>query len=159
MTILVINVYMGQTISDSNQRRFIMIDRMNETMLKALYETLPLEITVIDANDEVAGWNKHEARLFKRPLTSLGLNFRNCHPEESIDKVERIVREMKEGMRDKASFWIHLKTPGAEEKHMVLIEFYALRDEQGKYLGCMECTQDVDRIMKLEGERRLLHEE
>lgn len=32
-----------------------MIDQMNQTILKALLETLPLEITVIDGNDEVIG--------------------------------------------------------------------------------------------------------
>jgi PAS domain S-box-containing protein len=135
-----------------------MIDRMNDKMLKALYETVPVEITVIDDNDEVVGWNKHEDRLFKRPLTSLGLNFRNCHPEESLPKVERIIREMREGKRDVARFWIDLKLGDMGEKHKVLIEFYALRDEQGHYLGCMECTQDVESIRKLVGERRLLDE-
>ncbi len=135
-----------------------MIDRMDDRMIKALYETVPLEITVIDANDEVVGWNKHEGRLFKRPLTSLGLNFRNCHPEESLQKVERIIKEMKENTRDVARFWIDLKTGDKGERHKVLIEFYALRDEQGKYLGCMECTQDVEGIRKLQGERRLLDE-
>ena len=53
-----------------------MIDRMNDEIVKAIIETLPAEITIIDANDEVVGWNKHESRLFKRPLTSMGLNLR-----------------------------------------------------------------------------------
>jgi PAS domain S-box-containing protein len=132
------------------------IDNMNESLLNAIIETLPLEITVIDANDEVVGWNRHENRLFKRPLTSMGANFRECHPEESLDKVIRIVSEMKAGKRDKARFWIDLPSGAGGEKHKILIEFYALRDTQGKYLGCMECTQDVDEIMKLKGESRLL---
>ncbi|HEX3047887.1 MAG TPA: PAS domain-containing protein [Bacillota bacterium] len=132
-----------------------MIDQMNEDVVKALLETLPLEITVIDANDEVIGWNQHETRIFKRPLTSMGVNFRQCHPESSLAKVEQIVREMKEGTRDKARFWINL--PSADGKtHLILIEFFALRDEAGKYLGCMECTQDIEEIRNLKGERRLL---
>ena len=133
-----------------------MIDQMNETMVKAIFETLPMEITVIDANDEVVGWNKHEGRLFKRPLTSMGMNFRQCHPQKSIHLVEKIVNEMRDGERDKANFWIDLPIGANGEKHKVLIEFYALRDESGKYLGCMECTQDVEGIRKIEGEKRLL---
>jgi DUF438 domain-containing protein len=54
---------------------------METAVLQAALEALPLEITVIDANDEVIGWNKHERRLFHRPLSSMGLNFRQCHPE------------------------------------------------------------------------------
>jgi DUF438 domain-containing protein len=145
-----------------------MLDRMSEAMVKAMFETVPVEITVIDANDEVVGWNKHEKRIFKRPLTSMGLNFRNCHPETSLSKVIQIVEEMRAGKRDFARFWIDLPTGlKAEpktgppvgpkgERHKMLIEFYALRDDEGNYLGCMECTQDVEPIRRLEGEKRLL---
>lgn len=132
-----------------------MIDRMNEKVVKAIIETLPVEITVIDADDEVIGWNKHEARIFKRPLSSMGLNFRECHPKESLPKVEAIVQEMKERKRDRARFWIDLGAPDGGRRK-VLIEFYALRDDEGNYLGCMECTQDVEDIRHLEGEKRLL---
>ncbi len=136
----------------------MIIDRMNEETLKALIETLPLEITVIDANDEVIGWNQHETRLFTRPMTSMGLNFRECHPEKSVAKVEQIVNEMKSGKRDKAKFWIDIPVKPNEAKHKILIEFFALRDRAGKYLGCMECTQDVEHIRNLQGEKRLLDE-
>lgn len=133
-----------------------MIDRMNEAMVKAIIESLPVEITVIDQNDEVVGWNKHDNRLFKRPLTSMGLNFRECHPKHSLPMVEKIVDEMRHGKRDKARFWINLGSKSHHKTHKVLIEFYALRGDNGKYLGCMECTQDVDEIMQLQGEKRLL---
>lgn len=133
-----------------------MIDRMNEKMVKAIYETVPMEITVIDEKDEVVGWNQHDKRLFHRPMTSMGMNFRQCHPEGSLAKVEQIVNEMKAGTRDKARFWIDLPFGPEKKLHKILIEFFALRDEAGKYLGCMECTQDVQEMRELEGERRLL---
>jgi hypothetical protein len=133
-----------------------MIDRMSEEIVRAMIEALPVETTVIDANDEVIGWNRHDDRIFHRPMTSMGLNFRDCHPKESLAKVEQIVNEMREGKRNSARFWIdHAITPG-QKKHKILIEFYALRDYSGTYLGCMECTQDVQDIMELKGERRLL---
>lgn len=133
-----------------------MVDRMNEKVIKAVLEAMPAEITVIDGNDEVIGWNKHETRLFTRPMTSMGLNFRECHPKESLDRVERIVDEMKSGKRDSARFWIDLGVGPKKEKHKILIEFFALRDEAGKYIGCMEFTQDVEEIRRLEGQKRLL---
>jgi DUF438 domain-containing protein len=133
-----------------------MIDRLSEAMVRAMWEALPCEVTIIDANDEVAGWNQHETRLFHRPMSSMGLNFRECHPEESLHKVEQIVGEMRAGTRDRARFWIDMGVKGDAEKHKILIEFFALRDEKGTYLGCMECTQDVQEIRKLEGQKRLL---
>ncbi len=133
-----------------------MIDRMSEEVVRAMLETIPVETTVIDANDEVIGWNKHDTRLFHRPMTSMGLNFRDCHPEASLPMVEKIVDEMKRGVRDKVRFWIDLAVQPGGEKHKILIEFYALRDAGGRYLGCMECTQDVHEIMQLKGQKRLM---
>jgi DUF438 domain-containing protein len=135
----------------------MLFDRMDAAMVQAMIEAIPLEITVIDAQDEVVGWNKHESRLFRRPMSCMGLNFRQCHPEESLDRVVAIVDEMKAGQRDRARFWIDLTVPpGSGTRHKVLIEFYALRDPAGRYLGCMECTQDVEEIRHLEGQERLL---
>jgi DUF438 domain-containing protein len=71
--------------------------------------------------------------------------------------VEQIVAEMKAGTREKARFWIDLDVPyDTAKKHKILIEFYALRDDTGKYIGCMECTQDVEDARNLAGEKRLL---
>ena len=131
-----------------------MFDRMDEKLVKAVLETIPAEITVIDANDEVVAWNRHENRLFHRPMTCMGLNFRKCHPEHSLAKVEQIIAEMRAGTRQQARFWIQAKI--GDEQHMVLIDFFALRGEDGQYLGCLEVTQDIEEQRRLEGEKRLL---
>ncbi|TCL63795.1 hypothetical protein EDC14_102080 [Hydrogenispora ethanolica] len=120
-----------------------MIDGMDEQILRAMYETLPVEISIIDANDEIIGWNKHETRLFKRPLTAMNIDFRYYQPDEALPKAELIIREMKEGKYSKAHFWFDLKPDHHGKMQKVLIEFYALRDYSGKYLGCMECTHNV----------------
>ncbi|MBF0547312.1 MAG: PAS domain-containing protein [Candidatus Riflebacteria bacterium] len=135
----------------------LFFDRMDKEMIQAVIENLPMEITIIDAKDEVVAWNKHEIRVFHRPMSCMGLNFRECHPKESLEKVERIVEEMKSGTRNKARFWINLPLPGdSKTTNTFLIEFFALRNPSGKYLGCMECTQNVEDIKKLSGEKRLL---
>ncbi len=138
-----------------------MLEQLSEAMVKAMFEKLPMEITVTDANDEVAGWNKHDTRLFVRPMSCMGLNFRQCHPEKSVPLVEKIVAELREGTRETARFWIDMPVPVGSQgpPHKILIEFFALRDEQGNYLGCMECSQDVEEIRHLEGQKRLLDPE
>ena len=134
----------------------MLFDNMNPEMVKALIETVPAELTVINAEDEVVGWNKHEARLFKRPMAAMGMNFRQCHPEKSLAMVEKLIAEMKAGARDKATFWIDLEVVKGQPKHKIFIEFYALRNEKGSYLGCLEFTQDVQAIRDLQGQRRLM---
>jgi len=111
---------------------------------------------MIDLMDEVIGWNKDETRIFKRAASSLQLNFRLCHPKESLPKVESIVDEMRSGARESARFWIDLPLGEGGETHKVLIEFFALRAADGSYLGCLEYTRDIEAERHLEGEKRLL---
>ena len=133
-----------------------MIGKMSGEVLNAVIETLPVEFSVLDKDDKVLAWNKHQTRIFKRPEGAAGRDVRNCHPKKSLAKVEQILREMKAGTRNMAQFWIDLPLGKNGEKHKVLIQYFALRDERGTYLGCLEASQDVSEIQKLKGEKRLL---
>ena len=133
-----------------------MTGELPDDVLNAVLETIPVQISVIDENDRVLGWNKHETRIFKRPVGVIGRDVRDCHPKRSLGKVEQILREMKDGKRDEATFWIDPPIGESKEKHKVLIQYFALRNEDGKYLGCLEASQDISGIQKLTGEKRLL---
>lgn len=132
-----------------------MIDGMNEQMVQALYEKLPVDVIVFDVNDEIVGWNKHETRLFKRPLNAMGIDYRTYHPSGSCSEIEKVIREMKLGNRDKARFWFDVPIGTDQNIHKILIEFIALRDHSGKYLGCMEYIQDIEEIRNLKGELKI----
>lgn len=131
-----------------------MIGNLSKNVLEIMLETIPFEFSVLDENDNVLGWNKHETRIFKRPKGVVGRNVRNCHPPKSLDKVEQILDDFKKGKRDKARFWIDLTVEDKRVK--VMIEYYALRDENGKYIGCLEASQDITGIQAITGEKRLL---
>lgn len=131
-----------------------MIGELPENIMDALFEAMPLDISILDADDKVIGYNKHESRIFKRPKSVIGKDVRNCHPQKSLDKVEQIISDFKSGERDKARFWIDLTIE--DETKKVLIEYYALRDEDGTYLGCLEASQDITDIQSLSREKRLL---
>lgn len=131
-----------------------MIGNLPKSVLDAVLETIPIEFSIVDENDDVLAWNRHETRIFKRPKGVVGRNVRKCHPKRSVDKVEVILKEMRDGTRDKARFWIDLPINGIKQK--VMIEYYALRDKDGKYLGCMEASQNITEIQKLEGQKKLL---
>jgi hypothetical protein len=133
-----------------------MIGHLPDNVVQALLETIPLEFSVLDTQDEVLAWNRHATRIFKRPESAVGRNVRQCHPEKSLAKVEQILAEMKQGKRDKARFWIDLPLEGFADKQKVLIEYYALRDEKGNYLGCLEASQNISEHQNLTGQQRLL---
>jgi PAS domain S-box-containing protein len=133
-----------------------MIGKIPQPVLDALIETIPIEFSVLDKDDKVLAWNKHQTRIFKRPEAAVGRDVRNCHPQKSLDKVEKIIAEMKEGSRDTAKFWIDLPLGENGEMHKILIQYFALRDAVGTYLGCMEASQDITDLQKLKGQKRLL---
>ncbi len=134
----------------------MLMGRIPEPVLAALLETLPVEFSIVDADDKVMAWNRHETRLFRRLESVLGRDVRLCHPSKSLKIVEKIISEMKQGSRDVAEFWLDLRVPGQETLEKVLIQYFALRDPTGRYLGCLECTQRVGHIQGLQGQKRLL---
>ncbi|MBN2603157.1 MAG: PAS domain-containing protein [Candidatus Thermoplasmatota archaeon] len=133
-----------------------MIGSLPKDIIEALFETIPMEVSVLDKNDNVLAWNKHETRIFKRPESVVGRDVRKCHPKKSLDKVEKIIGEMKAGKREKATFWIDLCLEGKKDPHKIFIQYLALRNNEGKYVGCLEATQDITDIQKISGEKRLL---
>ncbi len=45
---------------------------------------------------------------------------------------------------------------GKEKPQKILIEYYALRDAQENYLGCLEVSQNITDLQQLSGEKRLM---
>jgi hypothetical protein len=118
--------------------------------LKAMFAVLPVDLTLVGADDRVKFFSEGQSRVFARPLAIVGRLVQHCHPPSSVDVVERILGDFRSGRQDVAEFWIEM------HGRFVHIRYYALRDEQKAYLGCLEVTQDLTRERKLEGERRLL---
>ena len=127
-----------------------MIENLNQEQLAGILEAIPVEISFVDEKDLVRFWNKHETRIFKRPASVIGKSVQNCHPKQSVDKVNQVLSDLKSGRRDSAEFWINLG------EKQVYIRYFAVRDNTGKYLGTLEATQDITKIRKIEGEKRLL---
>ncbi len=119
-------------------------------VLERMLNTLPVDITFVNDKDEVQYFSQSPERIFVRSKAVIGREVRNCHPKKSVDKVEQILNDFRAGIRDKAEFWINL---GGQ---LIYIRYFAVRDDEGKYLGCLEVSQDLTEIKKIEGEKRLL---
>ena len=118
--------------------------------LKAIFSTLPMDLTFVDADDRVAFYTEGPERIFPRSWVILGRKVQHCHPARSVETVETILKDFREGRQDVAEFWIHI-----QEKY-VHIRFFAVRDPQQNYLGTLELMQDIAPLRKIAGERRLL---
>jgi DUF438 domain-containing protein len=123
---------------------------LNLDQLGAIFRTLPVDLTFVDADDRVRFFTEGKKRVFVRPKAIIGRKVEHCHPPASVHIVEQIVSDFRSGRQDVAEFWIEVKG------QFVHIRYFAVRDEKGTYLGTLEVTQDLTKERSLEGERRLL---
>jgi len=120
--------------------------------LMNVLNTIPLDITFVDANDRVKYFSEGKERFFPRSRAIIGRKVENCHPKKSVDIVNKIVSDFKSGKRDNADFWIRLGD------NFVYIRYFAVRNSEGEYLGTVEVAQDIKPIQEIEGEKRIYDE-
>ncbi len=123
---------------------------LSPELVNLLLKHLPLDITFVDENDRVLYFSDTPERIFPRSPGIIGREVRNCHPPKSVHLVNKILDAFKSGARDSAQFWIQV------EGKFILIRYFAVRDADNNYRGCLEVSQEVSDIRRLEGERRLL---
>ncbi|MDI6783062.1 MAG: DUF438 domain-containing protein, partial [bacterium] len=124
--------------------------KLSAEEIESIFNSLPVDITFVDKDDAVKYFSNGKERIFVRTTAVLGRNVKNCHPQKSIHVVNQILDEFKSGKRDSAAFWINL---GGK---LIYIRYFAVRNEKGEYLGCLEVSQDITEIKRLEGEKKLL---
>lgn len=118
--------------------------------LEALLNTIPFDVTFVDADDTVRYFSHGRERIFARTRAILGRKVRHCHPPKSVDTVERILGDFRAGRQDRAHFWLEL---GGK---FISIEYFAMHAPDGEYLGTLEVSQDLTAKRALEGQRQLL---
>lgn len=118
--------------------------------LTAVFQYLPVDITFVDKDDKVCYYNNRKERHFPRNPSIIGRLVKYCHPPKSVHVVEEIVNSFKDHSKDTAEFWISIKDV------FLYINYFAIRDMKGNYLGTLEVSQDVTKIRALTGEQRIL---
>lgn len=118
--------------------------------IMVILNTLPVDMTFVDKNDQVKYFTQGRERIFARSRSIINRDVRLCHPPGSVHIVEKILEDFKSGKASRAPFWIQM------QGKFIQIEYFALRDENGEYLGTLEVSQDLTDIKKLDGEKRIL---
>jgi PAS domain S-box-containing protein len=123
---------------------------LSPEQVSIMLDTLPVDITYIDENDEVIYFSGSRHRIFPRSNAIIGRKVQNCHPPESVHIVNEIIDAFRNGSKDHADFHINMKG------RFIQIRYFALRNELKEYKGVIEVSQDITEIRNLEGEKRLL---
>nr|WP_321411613.1 DUF438 domain-containing protein [uncultured Carboxylicivirga sp.] len=118
--------------------------------IMAILNSVPFDMTFVDKNDKVKYFTQGKERIFVRNRSIINRDVRLCHPPGSTHIVEKILEDFKSGKASHAPFWIQMKGK------FIKIEYFALRGEDGEYLGTLEVSQDLSENRALEGERRIL---
>ena len=127
-----------------------MLEKLATETIEAIFDALPVDISFVDKDDTVCYYSRHDDRIFRRTPAIIGKKVQNCHPQQSIHKVNEVVADLKSGKRKFAEFWIDLKG------QKVYIRYFPVKDKAGNYLGVVEVSQDITDIQKIKGQKRLL---
>lgn len=145
------NVSQEEQTTNDTGRIQLPSGRLNVQELTAMLNTIPFDLTFVDKDDTVRYFTQGKERIFARNRSIIGRKVQLCHPPSSVHIVQQILDDFHSGRQDHASFWITIK------ERFISIEYFALRDEDGEYLGTLEVSQDLTEKRKLEGEQRLLN--
>jgi len=118
--------------------------------INLLLKNLPVDITFVDETDTVRYFSAGVERIFPRSPGVIGRKVQNCHPPASVHVVNSILEAFRKGERRVAEFWIQSRG------RFIHIRYLAVRDDSGRYKGCLEVSQDVSSARSLQGEQRLL---
>ncbi len=117
--------------------------RLSLKEVQQIFSTIPFEIDLIDSTDHFAWFSDKPNREHVRNTASLGETVQECHPPMAVPAVMSIINSFREGKKDVVTrpLWMN--------GHRSLIQYYALRDINGHYLGTIEFTGSVEYILNL----------
>ncbi len=124
--------------------------RIQQGLFENIMENLPIQLSFIDADNKLIYFSPIRTPIFRRTLANLGRDVNHCHPPKSIRHVNQILDDFKQNKRDEEEFWINY------QGKFIYLQYHAIRDGNGTYLGTLERIQDVTRLREIQGEKRLI---
>ncbi|MDD6348015.1 MAG: PAS domain-containing protein [Lachnospiraceae bacterium] len=109
---------------------------MSRRHMEAMLQTIPVELTFVDETDTNRYFSKGNTG-FRRSLSALDRNVYTCHVPASLPAVRRIIESFRSGEKDCVEVWLEKKG------EPLYVRYIAVRDEDGSYLGTLECVQNM----------------
>lgn len=112
-----------------------MVDGLTIEQLCTLLDVAPMELAFIDADDNVRFWNRETERGPAWQPSVLGGPVQRCHRQASVPAVNGVLAKLKSGGRDVVDRRV------MTDRGLTRFRWFAVRDEEGRYLGCLEMIQ------------------
>ncbi|BAK46715.1 hypothetical protein CXIVA_07480 [Clostridium sp. SY8519] len=110
---------------------------MTVEQLTALLNTIPMEITFVDA-DNINRFFNEGPKVFKRPGMAIDREVFSCHPPKIEPMVRQIIEDFRNGRQDCVPVWME------KGGRTMLVKYMAVRDAEGNYVGTAEFVQDME---------------
>lgn len=110
---------------------------MTLPQLTAMLNTIPLELTFVDA-ENINRYFNEGPKVFKRPGMAIDREVFSCHPPKIEPMVRAIIEDFRAGRRDRVPIWME------KNGKPFLVTYMAVRDRSGAYLGTLEVVQDME---------------
>lgn len=110
---------------------------MTISQLTAMLNTIPLEISFVDA-DNINRYFNEGPKVFKRPQMAIDREVFSCHPPKIEPMVRAIISDFRNGKRSQVPVWME------KNGRTMLVTYMAVRDSEGQYVGTMEIVQDME---------------
>lgn len=124
-------------VSVSNEEIVMPGGHLTLAQLTALLNTIPMEITFVDADNYNRFFNEGP-KVFKRPGMAIDREVFSCHPPKIEPMVRQIIGDFRAGRRDSVPVWME------KGGRTMLVKYMAVRDNAGNYVGTVELVQDME---------------
>ncbi|MFH1843089.1 MAG: PAS domain-containing protein [bacterium] len=113
--------------------------------LEGIFASLPVDLTFSDHEDRIVFYSDPPQRLFNRSPAIIGRPLVNCHPPAAEQRLARLMDDLRSGRKD--------KDEGVHDVNgrRIRIQYLAVRDGEGEYIGCLETAQDITALSFPEG--------
>ncbi len=122
--------------------------KLNSQELVLMLNKMGVEITFVAADDTLHYYSQPDEMHFLRTKANLGANVYTCHPHKSHEMVKEVLTRLKSGQSEVES---RIAFKNGKE---FLVDYRALRDADGRYLGCLETVTDLTKQAELLEEMR-----
>ena len=110
-----------------------------------------LKLFFADENDFITYYSDNPQRVNSRTVDLLGQPFLSLFNQDEQEAISQILRDLHQGAADHYEQWF------PQNKQTIYNNFYAVRDEDGTFLGTLQFTGDITRIQGLRGIRTVFN--
>ncbi len=122
---------------------FMSINRMDQ-----VFNALPVEFTVINADGIIIYYNQENTRNFKRKPKFIGESYTDCISTKNTKNIKKIIEIFKKKEQEFVDLYFYI------DEQKIYVQYKPLYNVAGEYSGLIEIAQDITFFTTLEGEKR-----